>query len=1075
MHKVIEYTKGIVWNRYAVIVLVVLLSSLWIWRAWLSPTHIGLVNYREFQYAQMADIDDLSPFVRISRISPDELTQERLDRYAGLFVFGMGLNLSPEQQDAMNRAAERGTGIYLYGATGDVGDIASLSSADHERIDAYMRNGGQRNIRSMFHYIRRHVDGKRFLAGQIDPPQEMPGDRLYHRGDDAIFGSVEEYQTFYEESGAYNPEAPRVAFITTIVGQQSAGQGYTDAIIEAFESRNINIYPISASHKRLDFLREIDPDLVVYAPHGRLAPGRTQEALAWLEEQDVPLLTPVDVLAPYDEWVQSQEGSAGPPMGQGIVTPELDGGIEPYAISAQFPNEDGLHVFKGVPQRIETFADRVERWLTLQRKPNEDKRLAIVYFRGPGANAMVAGGLEVAPSLFNTLQHLEEEGFDTGDLPETEEEFWNIIQEKGKIIGPYAQGAFEEFLSSGEPALIAAETYLEWVQQHLEPEMYSAVEDQYGPAPGQYLSTQKDEKPYLAIPRIEFGNIALMPQLLPSVGDDEAGMIHGADQAPPHPYIAQYLWAREGFQADALMHFGTHGSLEFTPWRQVALSQYDWPDALVGDLPHTYVYVINNVGEAMIAKRRSYAVINSHLTPPFMESDLHGEFAALHDSLHDYMLVEDDAVRQAHAERIIDLVKESGVAEDLRLEDLSAETFDADLFDQIHNYVHEIGHEQITEGLYTIGEAYTEEQVRDTVRQMSIDPLSYSMARLDILEGVQDEGILDDLHSFEREYREPAMEKIDALLAGEAEPGDFLSAEHEEVMGDQIAAEQTGGEDSGQHPSGMPEGMRGDETDGPDPMVREILEHGVEDGPAADLLLAMDEDALEAGAETWGADRIRTFLHHIGAFTENRAMAAALEAHEEQGMDAVAAILQSDTAMEQISSVANRMEQRLAQEVEYERVVTTLVETLYGVKEYHEAIEASPQKELDSVVAALSGRFIAPSAGGDPISTPKSVPTGRNLYSIDPARTPSEAAWSVGKDLAEQLIESQVARNGAFPQRTAMTLWGGEFIRSQGINVAQALYLMGVRPVWNSHGMAHDVELIPSDELNRPRIDVVVQ
>ena len=139
----------------------------------------------------------------------------------------------------------------------------------------------------------------------------------------------------------------------------------------------------------------------------------------------------------------------------------------------------------------------------------------------------------------------------------------------------------------------------------------------YGEFPGKYFRTPEGN---LALGRLQFGNVVLLPQSLPGEGGDSNQLVHGVKMAPPHTYIATYLWIRHGFKADALLHFGTHGSLEFTPWKQVALSSYDWPDVLIGEIPHYYLYVINNPGEALIAKRRSYATLVSHLTAPFMKS-----------------------------------------------------------------------------------------------------------------------------------------------------------------------------------------------------------------------------------------------------------------------------------------------------------------------------------------------------------------------------------------------------------------------------------------------------------------------
>ena len=105
----------------------------------------------------------------------------------------------------------------------------------------------------------------------------------------------------------------------------------------------------------------------------------------------------------------------------------------------------------------------------------------------------------------------------------------------------------------------------------------------------------------LGVARLQFGNVVLLPQNAAGKGDNAFKIVHGTDAAPPHTYIASYLWTLFGFKADALIHFGTHGSLEFTPKKQVALSSNDWPDRLVGALPHFYIYSIGNVGEGIIA------------------------------------------------------------------------------------------------------------------------------------------------------------------------------------------------------------------------------------------------------------------------------------------------------------------------------------------------------------------------------------------------------------------------------------------------------------------------------------------
>ena len=160
-----------------------------------------------------------------------------------------------------------------------------------------------------------------------------------------------------------------------------------------------------------------------------------------------------------------------------------------------------------------------------------------------------------------------------------------MIQAQGAVFGMYAEGAFDEFMKTGNPELVTKEQYESWVKASLRPEKYAEVVAANGEFPGQYMTTSDGR---LGIARLQFGNVVLMPQVAAGSGDNAFQVVHGTNAAPPHTYIASYLWMQHGFKADAMIHFGTHGSLEFTPRKQVALCSNDWPDRLVGTLPHLY-------------------------------------------------------------------------------------------------------------------------------------------------------------------------------------------------------------------------------------------------------------------------------------------------------------------------------------------------------------------------------------------------------------------------------------------------------------------------------------------------------
>ena len=222
------------------------------------------------------------------------------------------------------------------------------------------------------------------------------------------------------------------------------------------------------------------------------------------------------------------------------------------------------------------------------------------------------------------MVRLRQEGYRVDGMPESSEALGRLIQERGTVFSTYAEGASDRFMREGHPQLITKDEYENWVKQSIRPEQYAQVTEANGEFPGEYMATADGK---LGIARLQFGNVVLLPQPAAGAGSNSFQIVHGTDAAPPHSYIAPYLWVQYGFKADALIHFGTHGSLEFTPRKQVALSS---------NLPHFYIYTIGNVGEGVIAKRRSYAGLQSYLTPPFMESNVRGTYRELSEAVKDY-------------------------------------------------------------------------------------------------------------------------------------------------------------------------------------------------------------------------------------------------------------------------------------------------------------------------------------------------------------------------------------------------------------------------------------------------------
>ncbi len=486
------------------------------------------------------------------------------------------------------------------------------------------------------------------------------------------------------------------------------------------------------------------------------------------------MLAPLSVFTEYDKWIGDPQGIKGALLTMSVTLPELDGAVNPYAIVAQYRDKNNFLSFQAIPGRLESFSEMVEKYIALKRKSNADKKIAIYYFKGPGLNAMVAANMEVVPSLYNLLKKLRAEGYNVKGLPASEKELWRLILQNGSVLAPYAEGSVAEYIRTADPELVEAATYESWARTGLEKELWSRVQEKYGKAPGSYFSLSGDDKDYIVVSRIQFGNVVLLPQPLPGIGSNTYSLVHGAREAPPHPYIASYLWVRNAFRADAVLHFGTHGSLEFTPGKQIALSGFDWTDALIGNTPHFYVYTISNVGEGMIAKRRSYATTLSYLTPPLMEGGTYDELGALEQQLHKFAVLEDGPMQQAYAKSISERARSLKMYKDLGLQDESRDLTIAQCR-RLANLVEEIANEKVTGGLYTLGSAYTDRQLDNTAMLMARDPLAYSLARLDIMKGVIPAGKLDDKVYFNKMYTQRAKQIIAKALTGTFSPGQVLS------------------------------------------------------------------------------------------------------------------------------------------------------------------------------------------------------------------------------------------------------------------------------------------------------------
>ncbi len=917
---------------------------------WLSPTRIAFINYQPIALQGLSQAND-NPMIKLYSISEKEVGKS-LGRYDIIIMNAMGLRITAEQREALQELANKGVPIYTGMATNPENAIGNFSVDETALLQQWMTSGGKKNYRSLLSFLRHNVDGKIIFTGEVAPAEQKLSDYLYIGEEE--YESVKEYENALKTKGLWIEGAPRII----VTGQITDPTELVNAL--RAEGR-YNVYALSVFTKLLEFVMEIEPSAVINLAHGRLG----DDFVAYCETQNVLYFDPLTVNEEVETWEADKQGMAGGFLSQSVVTPEIDGAIRTSVVFAQKKDKHGLLQPYAVPDRLKTFVETVGKYMDLRTKPNSEKKIAIVYFKGWGDKPMIASGLDVLPSLNNLIDRLVSEGY-------------------------------------------------------------------------------KRE------------NIALRMQPLAGQGKDVFQITHGVDQDPPEEYIECYEWIRNEFKADALIHFGTHGSLEFTPHKQVALSSNDWPDKLIGNLPHFYVYTIDNVGEAMTAKRRSYAQIISYLTAPYHESSMPKEYAELEEALRK----QDGATAKECALQV-------GLARDLQL---AAEAAGGEEeLAMLEDFAGEIMSEKVNgDNPYTIGEPYAAKDVKTSVFAMAVDPIAYSRYNLDKLQGKTTLDLAKNRLQFEDTYIRAAKQTVEQLYNGAA-VSDELICKLGGVTAEQLAEARAVIEEQNA-PKGMLAMMLAmSRKQGNDSTQQKS-------GGMAEMMKKMGSTKLEL-PEAKNNPIAKIMRHQMRKMLAKKDPTMMLDVARKMGAPEEA-LKKMEAAL--MKNFAKQEEQEEEPEEgpnrELANAIDQLETTLKNVGKYKALLTNSGQTELEAISAALNGAYTPPSPGGDPIANPNTLPTGRNLYAVNAEATPSEDAWEKACELVKATLADYRKKNdGEWPRKVSFTLWSGEFIQTSGATIAQVLYMLGVEPVRDRYGRVTDLKLIAEEELGRPRIDVLVQ
>jgi magnesium chelatase subunit H len=440
----------------------------------------------------------------------------------------------------------------------------------------------------------------------------------------------------------------------------SSDTAHYDAVIHAFEARGLRVIPAFAggldgrpaidAYFMKDGVAQIDAlvSLTGFSLVGGPAYNDNDSAVAVLKALDVPYIAahPLEFQT-LGQWAASSSGLGPIETTMLIALPELDGATNPTVFAGRH-GEDGCagcghrcrngataKQMSPCPERIEKLAARVQKQATLRRSQAADRKLAIVLFGFP-PNAGAAGTaayLSVFESLHNTLHALAAQGYDLTP-PASVEELRNVV----------LQGSARQY---GQEANVAAHVSADQIVAQTP--WLSEIEKAWGPAPGRVQSDGRG----VFILGAQFGKVFVGLQPTFGYEGDPMRLLFERGFAPTHAFTTFYLWLKNTFRADVILHFGMHGALEFMPGKQAGVSEACWPDRLIGDMPNIYLYASNNPSEATLAKRRSGAVTITHLTPPLAASGLYKGLAELKDSLTRWRAMPPEADERHEIELLI--------------------------------------------------------------------------------------------------------------------------------------------------------------------------------------------------------------------------------------------------------------------------------------------------------------------------------------------------------------------------------------------------------------------------------------
>ncbi|QBX56936.1 cobaltochelatase subunit CobN [Nocardioides seonyuensis] len=584
----------------------------------------------------------------------------------------------------------------------------------------YLAEGGPANLAQMHAFLSDTV----LLTGEgFEPPTVVPS-----------WG-------FAERGASSDPSLPKVGILYYRAHQASGNTAFAHALADAVDATGQAVgVPIfagslrSAPDELFDALGELDAVVVTVLAAGGSVPASVSaggDDEAWDVERvaalDIPVLQGLCLTSSREEWEANDDGVTPLDSANQIAIPEFDGRIITAPFSFKEIDDEGLPRYVADSERCTRVAAIAVNHARLRHVPNAEKKVALVLSAYPTKHSRIgnAVGLDTPVSTIRLLRRLRDAGYDLGgpdavpglDLEEDTQAGDALIH---AMIA--AGGQDEEWLTSGQltdaHVRIDAEQYRRWTA-HLPQALRDSMTEAWGEAPGSLFVNDAGE---IVIATLVAGNVVIMIQPPRGFGENPVAIYHDPDLAPTHHYMAAYRWLEEspesgGFGANAIVHVGKHGSLEWLPGKNAALSAECGTDAVLGNLPLFYPFLVNDPGEGAQAKRRAHATIVDHLIPPMARAETYGDIARLEQLLDEYGNIAsmDPAKLPAIRGEIWQLMKAAELHRDLGLDERPGDEEFDDFLLHVDGWLCEIKDVQIRDGLHILGQAPSDEALVNLV------------------------------------------------------------------------------------------------------------------------------------------------------------------------------------------------------------------------------------------------------------------------------------------------------------------------------------------------------------------------